>query len=103
MVEQRERSVMEIGDSVTSGDGVLRITLATFDAMAGKGQVKVEELAQASGRFYVRVTFGSGSESCVYYRMGDTSRTYSPLFEISTLARGDTVAAIDIVCLGSDS
>jgi hypothetical protein len=45
--------MVEVGDSVTSPDGVLKVTLTAFDPRRGEGRLKIEELKAERGRFYV--------------------------------------------------
>ena len=90
---------MDIGSSVTSDDGVLKVSLEDFDPSRGKGHIQIHELRQERGRFYVKVKFGSGGEFAVDYRMGDVERKRTPVFEISTSVRNDTVDAIHLTRL----
>jgi len=46
---------VNIGDSVTSQDGALKVTLTAFDPRRGEGRLKIEELKAERGRFYVTV------------------------------------------------
>jgi len=50
--------MVNIGDSVTSQDGALQVTLTAFDPRRGEGRVKIEELKAERGRFYVTVEYG---------------------------------------------
>ena len=88
-----------MGESVDSADGVLRVTLAAFDPLRGRGQVRIEELSRGPGRYRVNVRFLSGGESAIDYKMGDAARRRSPLFEIGTTVKNDEVAAIEIAQL----
>lgn len=53
---------MNIGDSVVSQDGALKVTLTAFDPRSGQGRLKIEELQAERGRFYVTVAYGEAGQ-----------------------------------------
>jgi hypothetical protein len=85
---------VDINDTVTSGDGSLRATLVAFDPARGKGQIRVEELSQKRGWFYITVKFGAGGQNKIDYKTWDVNKT--SLFEVSTSVRNDSVTGIEI-------
>jgi hypothetical protein len=85
----------ENNHSVVSQDGALRVTLTAFDPARGKGQVKVEELVQKRGWFYITIKFGAGGQHRIDYKTWDVNKASA--FEVSTSVRNDRVSAIEIV------
>lgn len=86
---------MNINDSVVSEDGALKVTLTAFDPIRGKGQIRVQELVQKRGWFYITAKFGSGGQSRIDYKTWDVNKTSE--FEIVTSVRNDPVASIELV------
>jgi hypothetical protein len=89
---------VNINDSIVNADGSLKVTLVAFDANRGKGQIKVEEIVQKRGWFYITVKFGAGGQNRIDYKTWDVYK--ASVFDISTTVRGDTVTAIEIVPAG---
>jgi len=84
---------MKVCDSVVSTDGFLKVTLDAFNPDRGNGNIKIEELSDKVGRFFVNVNFRSGERDTVDYRPGDVSRS-GALFGISTTTRNDAISSI---------
>ena len=90
---------MNIHDSAVSQDGSLKVTLAAFDPARGKGQIRIEELVEKRGWFYVTVKFAAGGQSRIDYKTWDVHKT--TVYEVSTTVRNDSVSAIEIVPAGN--
>lgn len=82
---------MNINDSVVSQDGSLKVTLTAFDPSRGKGQIRIKELVQKRGWFYVTVKFAAGGQNRIDYKTWDVHKT--PVYEVSTTVRNDSVSA----------
>lgn len=65
---------MNINDSAVSKDGSLKVTLTAFDPARTKGQIRIEELVQKRGWFYVTVKFAPGGRSGSITRPGTCTR-----------------------------
>lgn len=91
--------MVNINDSVVSEDGALKVTLTAFDPTRGKGQIRVEELSQKKGWFYITAKFGAGGQNRIDYKTWDVHK--ASLFEITTTVRNDPVTAIEIARVNS--
>lgn len=65
---------MNINDSALSQDGSLKVTLTAFDPARGKGQIRIEELVEKRGWFYVTVKFAAGVRTGSSTRPGMSTR-----------------------------
>ena len=63
------------------------------------GQIRIEELVEKRGWFYITVKFSGGCKNRIDYKTWDVHKT--PLYEVSTTVRNDSVSAIEKVPAGS--
>jgi hypothetical protein len=91
--------MVNIGDSVTSPDGALKVTLTAFDPMRGEGRVKIEELKAERGRFYVTVTYGEAGQTRIDYKTYDLKKASEFPFNTN---RNDAIKGIEIVRVPAD-
>jgi hypothetical protein len=92
---------MNVNDSVVSQDGTLEVTLTGFDPARGKGQIRVEELVQKPGWFYITAKFASGGQSRIDYKTWDVNKASE--FEIITSVRNDAVTSLGLVRVETSS
>jgi hypothetical protein len=90
---------VNIHDGAVSQDGSLKVTLTAFDPARSKGQIKIEELVEKRAWFYVTVKFAAGGQNRIDYKTWDVHKT--PVYEVSTTVRNDSVSAIEIVPAGN--
>jgi hypothetical protein len=96
---RNRRSSVEIGESVVSPDGSLRVTLLAFDAKEGKAEIKTEELSQKPSQFYITVKFSKGDMTRIDYKTWDVHK--ASVHELTTMNMNDQVETIEIVSTNS--
>jgi hypothetical protein len=91
---------MDVNESETGGEGKLKVTLTAFDPKKQQGRIKIEELSEHRGRYYVTVKFGQKGENRIDYKTWDVHKTSD--YRITTSVSNDSVESIEITFVGTE-